>query len=322
MVEKDILKIITKTNSKSDYVSNNETIIFDSEGNLINSHPIGHNNRPLIIFEINKKTYYLKVRGAKEPFKKLPFEVEITKDDDLNDKLSKNSWVDTANIQIMDSDKFHKIYREKQFNSLNDLKSEKQLEIISNIFLNINNQKATIQEIDFDNELKVYSKMIKQRNTYKINDEKAYEFYKNTLLFNLGKYILKNSGENDMFKDYKENNNVYEVGELYDIIDNDIKQNGIRTQYGKLIPQFKVIISEDITKYPLPLLKVKDDITSLEFVNIDEFTFIVLNNISKEKEISKTDELLNNDTLIEDGETLNNDEEIIEDNDGVIKTKI
>ncbi|MFV8489572.1 Mbov_0400 family ICE element protein, partial [Mycoplasma sp. 31_09] len=312
------LKIIRdkKTNI---YTKANETIIFDGNGNIIKSHPNGHNNRPLIVFEINKKTYYLKVRSAKGADKRLPFEIEITKDDDLNNKLDKNSWVDTANIQIMDSDKFHKIYREKQFYTLNDLKSEKQLEIISNIFLNINNQKATIQEIDFDNDLKAYSKMIKQRNTYKINDEKAYELYKNTLLYNLGKYILKNSGENDMFKDYKENNNVYEVGELYDIIDNDIKQNGIRTQYGKLIPQFKVIISEDITKYPLPLLKINDDMTSLEFVNIDEFTFIVLNNISKEKEISKTDELLNNDTLIEDGETLNNDEEIIEDNDGVIK---
>ncbi|MFV8468524.1 Mbov_0400 family ICE element protein [Mycoplasma sp. VS292A] len=301
---------------------NNETIIFNAEGSILLSHHSGYNNRPLIIFEINNKTYYLPIRGAKDASKKLPFEVEITKNDDLNDKLSKNSWVDTANIQIMDSDKFHKIYREKQFYTLNDLKSEKQLEIISNIFLNINNQKATIQEIDFDNELKVYSKMIKQRNTHKINDEKAYEFYKNTLLFNLGKYILKNSGENDMFKNYKENNNVYEIGELYDIIDNDIKQNGIRTQYGKLIPQFKVIISEDITKYPLPLLKVNDDMTSLEFVNIDEFTFIVLNNISKEKETPKIDELPNNDILIEDSETLNSDEGIIEDNEKASNLKI
>ncbi|MFV8475124.1 Mbov_0400 family ICE element protein [Mycoplasma sp. Z663] len=301
---------------------NNETIIFDGNGNIIKSHPSGYNNRPLIVFEINEKTYYLKVRGAKEPDRKLPFEIEITKDDDLNNKLDKNSWVDTANIQIMDSDKFHKIYREKQFYTLNDLKSEKQLEIISNIFLNINNQKATIQEIDFDNDLKAYSKMIKQRNTYKINDEKAYEFYKNTLLFNLGKYILKNSGENDMFKDYKENNNVYEIGELYDIIDNDIKQNGIRTQYSKLIPQFKAIINKDITKYPLPLLKVNDDMTLLEFVNIDEFTFIALNSISKEKETPKIDELPNNDILIEDGETLNSDEGIIEDNEKVSNLKI
>ncbi|MFV8481766.1 Mbov_0400 family ICE element protein [Mycoplasma sp. SK341A] len=315
------LKIIRdkKTNA---YTKANETIIFNDEGKSILSHFTGYNNRPLIIFEINNKTYYLPIRGAKDTSKQLPFEIEITKDDDLNNKLDKNSWVDTANIQIMDSDKFHKIYREKQFYTLNDLKSEKQLEIISNIFLNINNQKATIQEIDFDNELKVYSKMIKQRNTYKINDEKAYEFYKNTLLFNLGKYILKNSGENDMFKDYKENNNVYEVGELYDIIDNDIKQNGIRTQYSKLIPQFKAIINKDITKYPLPLLKVNDDMTLLEFVNIDEFTFIALNSISKEKETPKIDELPNNDILIEDGETLNSDEGIIEDNEKVSNLKI
>ncbi|MFV8467645.1 Mbov_0400 family ICE element protein [Mycoplasma sp. 46852] len=318
---KDNLTIIKET-YRNLYTKINSSIIFDDKGKLIPSHGVRFTNRPLVIFEINKKTYYLKVRGAKEPDKLLPFEIEITKDDDLNNKLDKNSWVDTANIQIMDSDKFHNIYKEEQFYTLNDLKSEKQLEIISNIFLNINNQKATIQEIDFDNDLKAYSKMIKQRNTYKINDEKAYEFYKNTLLFNLGKYILKNSGENDMFKDYKENNNVYEIGELYDIIDNDIKQNGIRTQYGKLIPQFKAIINKDITKYPLPLLKVNDDMTSLEFVNIDEFTFIALNSISKEKETPKIDELPNNDTLIEDGETLNSDEGNIEDNEKASNLKI
>ncbi|WLP85899.1 Mbov_0400 family ICE element protein [Mycoplasma seminis] len=183
-MQKDRLKIIWKSEKEYNYYTNsNDSISFNSNGKRILAHSKGFNFRPVIIFEIGENTYYLNTRSANKNKFQFPFEISINKnDDDLNNKLRNTSWVDTSNIQVMKTKYFHKFYDENQFNTINDLPSWKQEEILNSIYYNLRIDNVSIQEIKINNQYKAYSYLIKRSFPNEMYNAGKYNFYKNIII--------------------------------------------------------------------------------------------------------------------------------------------
>ncbi|MHA3828599.1 Mbov_0400 family ICE element protein [Mycoplasma sp. Z1473D] len=331
----DDLKVIRKLKDNK-YTSINETIVFDDIGFLISPHSKGNNARPLIIFTIKEYTYYLKVRGKKEEIKKMPFEIEISLKDDNNHKLKKSSWVDTANIQIMKTTDFHKIFRNSQFNTIKDLSFQKQLEIISSIYNNLSKNKSTLQEVAFDKNFKVYSNLIKNRNSNNIFDVEKYNLYKDVILNTFAFKILDEANAWELFNAFANKNSIYHMQDLTEKIDISLKENGIFTEYRDIIASFKNLFFQDWKQWNSPYVKIDQNtsqvtkLSATEYVdfinkltdilakhnfdincseaikngeiNIDDYRNIKLNHIDEANETTqKTEEI---DTLSQEDEKL------------------
>ncbi|MHA3785944.1 Mbov_0400 family ICE element protein [Mycoplasma sp. Z244C] len=331
----DELKIVKNTKNNL-YSRKNESVAFRYDGKLIDVHSQGFNNRPLVIFEIDENTYYFTIRGAKENVKKLPFEVEINLDDDKNHKLRKNSWVDTSNIHIMETTDFHKIFRSTQFKTINDLSSDKQLEIISFVYANLSINKSTMQEVAFDDEFKAYSNLIKNRSSVDILNIEKYNFYQDLILHTLATEIIDQSNAWELFSQFANENSIYHMQDLKEKVHLSLMEKGVRSEYAWSIPSIARLSLEDWKQWNSPYVKIDQNtsqVTKLSAtkyvdfmnklidilakhnfdincseaikngeINIDDYRNIRLNHIDEANETTqKTEEI---DTLSQEDEEL------------------
>lgn len=161
-----------------------ETISFDKEGKQILPYEKGNsktqwaNNRPLIVFHYGEYTFYLNVRSSGRFRKKLPFEYELS-----NPERKQNDWVDTSNILIMETEEFNLLYKNLEYEEINDLKFEDAKNIINMIINNFTEhnlpfdktiQKVEINKLTMQPESKIVYSTLPIPLEKQLLDEEAY----------------------------------------------------------------------------------------------------------------------------------------------------
>ncbi|WLP85204.1 Mbov_0400 family ICE element protein [Mycoplasma seminis] len=298
-MSQDKLKIMWNTNDWTDEI---DGIAFDDNGNAIKPYQKGFNNRPLVIFEVADKTYYLLIRSYKEITKKRFGEVEISKQDDKNSKLKRNSLVDTSNIHIMKTKYFKKIYSEDEYKTLYDFSCEKQFEIMSNVFKNLIKNQATMQEIKVDENLEAYSTLYVNKYQQNIIYKHQYIINKNIILLNLADWILDETNKLDSFLDEIQKDKLWYINQIFNVFNCDLKENGLTYKGFKISSQFASIdkiIKNDETIIK-KLIEYNENNNASEAININKIVSYILEIIENYDDNSVATETFSEDFNTED----------------------
>ncbi|VEU76249.1 Mbov_0400 family ICE element protein [Mycoplasmopsis columboralis] len=215
---------------KNEVSKNIETISFDTKGDLIikrkfydGTNAKSTSNRPLIVFHYGEYTFYLNMRSAKKDRKKLPFEYELS-----NPKRKQNDWVDTTNIMVMDTEEFDLLYKDREFEEINNLNYEDARNIVDLLIDNFTDNKfnydITYQRIEINKKtMQPESKII--ISTFKFDEEKymegididhfldhlgfIFEDLENASKEDFQEYIKHNKNDWDLIcKKYRKNNKI------------------------------------------------------------------------------------------------------------------